>query len=361
MTLSEKFSWYFRDESASLKTPEERYCYITEWALRARNTNPGVFDELTEWILKSGEWSESEIRENEKYFFGIIKCFSEQNKVLRAELTELVPYGVVNASVFDALNRFDDELTGNTHVDCLKETVARVFGDFTALYDPEIRAEFAGGKTGAEGVNSVDIFGYINFLKDCDASVQWTLFMPGLTESQQLENGIKVESFEYIRLPAIRFIGLEKDMSENVGELHDLIRTLDSMYKYCCGFDHDMILFHHFGKGVDVERCHGVWGRFFKQDTPVPEGMTHIDFIIKHNGITGAPYISQFAFAKFSGDTDSMHRQEGFDSDAMYDITRNIILGQNVAIPYPNKYWTAEVYLDGFGRDSTAYLFSTEK
>ena len=56
-----------------------------------------------------------------------------------------------------------------------------------------------------------------------------------------------------------------------------------------------------------------------------------------------------------------MHRQEGFDCDAMYDVTRNIILGQNVPIPYPDKYWTAEVYLEGFGRDCTAYLFSVEK
>ncbi|MDE6990365.1 MAG: hypothetical protein K2P42_06880, partial [Lachnospiraceae bacterium] len=62
-----------------------------------------------------------------------------------------------------------------------------------------------------------------------------------------------------------------------------------------------------------------------------------------------------------AGDVDSMLREEGFDGNAMYDITRNIILGQDVCIPYPDKYWTAEVYLDGFGSKSTAYLFSVEK
>ena len=55
-----------------------------------------------------------------------------------------------------------------------------------------------------------------------------------------------------------------------------------------------------------------------------------------------------------------MHQREGFDSDAMYDVTRNIILGQNIAIPYPDKYWTAEVFLEGFENPSTAYLFSVE-
>lgn len=32
-----------------------------------------------------------------------------------------------------------------------------------------------------------------------------------------------------------------------------------------------------------------------------------------------------------------------------------------LCIPYPEKYWTTEVYLDGLGKESTAYLFSVEK
>lgn len=56
-----------------------------------------------------------------------------------------------------------------------------------------------------------------------------------------------------------------------------------------------------------------------------------------------------------------MHGTEGFDCDAMYDVTRNIILGQNVIIPYPDKYWTAEAYPEGFGTDSSVYLFSVER
>ena len=38
----------------------------------------------------------------------------------------------------------------------------------------------------------------------------------------------------------------------------------------------------------------------------------------------------------------------------------NIILGQDVNIPYPDKYWTAEVFLDGYDNYSTAYIFSVE-
>lgn len=55
---------------------------------------------------------------------------------------------------------------------------------------------------------------------------------------------------------------------------------------------------------------------------------------------------------------DAMHACEGFDSDAMYDVTRNIILGDGVNIPYPEKYWTAEMFLEGCGKYSTGYLFS---
>ncbi len=58
---------------------------------------------------------------------------------------------------------------------------------------------------------------------------------------------------------------------------------------------------------------------------------------------------------------EKMHRHDGYDSDAMYDVTRNIILGQNATIPYPDKYWTVEVFLDGFQNGSTAYLFSVKK
>lgn len=360
MTLYEKFCWYKSPEGSEQMTPEEKYKYISDWAGRARGTNPNVFDELSETLLKSDGYDESEFADCEKLFGSIVDGFLRQNKLLNAELSELEKSGAVNTAVFDALKRFDEELSGKSHGD-LKEVVEAVFNDFGALRRSDVRKKFAGSVTGPSGTDSVEVFGYINVLKDCDASVQWTLFMPGLVEYQQRDSGIKVRSFEYMKLPPMRFIGSEKDLSENSEELKKLLDTLDKMREYSCGFDYDTILLHHFGKGVDVEECHAVWGRFFKAGTPVPEGYGYVDFDSQNDGKRGVPYISQFAFAKFTGDVDSMLREEGFDANAMYDITRNIILGQNVCIPYPDKYWTAEVYLEGLGKECTAYLFSVEK
>ena len=44
---------------------------------------------------------------------------------------------------------------------------------------------------------------------------------------------------------------------------------------------------------------------------------------------------------------------EGFDVNALYDITRNRILEEKAAIPYPEIYWTAEVQFDR--ADGTIY------
>jgi hypothetical protein len=100
-----------------------------------------------------------------------------------------------------------------------------------------------------------------------------------------------------------------------------------------------------------------IWGAY------QPEGFVYFDFTQQRTGscfVAGPPYISQFAFAVFFGNIEAMHKREGYDSDAMYDITRNIILGQDVNIPYPDKYWKAEVFLDGYDSYSTAYIFSVE-
>ena len=71
--------------------------------------------------------------------------------------------------------------------------------------------------TGSAGTDSVAVFGYINVLKDCDASVQWTLFMPGLVSYQQQDSGIRVQHFEYKILPALRLIGAEKGWTSRTG------------------------------------------------------------------------------------------------------------------------------------------------
>lgn len=180
--------------------------------------------------------------------------------------------------------------------------------------------------------------------------------MPELAQQQQ--KGFQVVSFEYKKMPPIRFIGIQGERFQALENVEELEKKLDSLSHYRCGFDYDILLLHHKGRGVDAEPCHKLWGRFVSMDAPIPEGFVSIDFVSQYSQQAGPPYISQFAWAVFTGDTEMMHQREGFDSDAMYDVTRNIILGQNVPIPYPEKYWTAEVFLDGFGKPCTSYLFS---
>lgn len=358
--LQDRFCWYVAEENGADLSSEERYQRIVDWAGQARGTNPDAFDGVTAWLLEGGRWSDEEIAANRKILMEeIFGRFLRQCRQLREELTGLVPSGLVNMAVFDTLDRFMDELTGATWADELKEAVGKVFSDFSSIRDQKTRELFAGGITGHEGTDTVEVFGYVNFLKDCDAAVQWALFMPDVVERQQ--KGFRMERFEYRKLPAMRFIGMEKDFSQDAQGLEALQRTLDAMEEYRSGFDCDVILLHNCGRGVDVERCHVLWGRFMAADAPIPEGYTGVDFRPENDGASGMPYLSQFAYAEFTGDMDAMHGQEGFDCDAMYDVTRNTILAQNVPIPYPQKYWTAEVYLHGFQEGSTAYLFSVDR
>ncbi|MHB1453567.1 MAG: hypothetical protein ACYCYM_06385 [Saccharofermentanales bacterium] len=358
-----EFYWSDIGDDKAL-TNTEKYQKIVQWAGKARGQNPNVFDALTEWILDDSEWTDEKLAENEQILMqGVFARFKEQNAQLRAFLKALEPSGVVNDAVYNALDRFDDELSGNPGNKNLHEVVGKVLADFSTMKERNVREQIAGNKTGPAGTDSVELFGYINYLKNYDAGVQWALFMPEVVKSQQ--NGFKVDSFEYKKMPAMRFIGrecIEHDASDMSWEL-EVMRTLDTMDEYRSELDYDVLFMHHYGLGVDVERWHGFWGRFMKADTPVPEGFVYFDFIPQReadNFNAGPPYISQFAYATFSGEMDAMHKHEGYDSDAMYDVTRNIILGQGVNIPYPDKYWTAEVFLQGCDKYSTAYMFSAE-
>ncbi len=340
-------------------TNAQKYQMIVNWAGKARGQNPNVFDALTEWILDDSEWSDEKLDENEQILMqGVLARFKKQNEHLRVYLKELKSSGVVNDAVFKALDRFDDELSGFPHDERLQEVVSRVFTDFSVMQDRDIRQQIAGNKTGPTGTESTDLFGYINYLKDCDAGVQWALFMPDVVGRQQQD--FKVEVFEYKKMTAMRFIGFEGEEYVDIEKRMKKMRVIDSLTEYKSDLKYDVLFMHHYGLGVDVGPWHGVWGRFMLADTPVPEGFIYIDFLPQNEGKAGPPYIAQFAYATFSGDIDAMHKCEGFDSDAMYDVTRNIMLGQGVPIPYPDKYWTAEVFLNGCDKYSTAYMFSAE-
>ena len=358
--LIDEFYWSeIQGENYKKLTDSEKYKRIVDWATKARGQNPGVFDALTEWILDDSEWSEDKLAENEQILMqGVFARFKKQNAQLRTYLLELEPSGVVNEAVFNALDRFDDELSGLTYDKQLQEVVTQMFADFAVMGDQSIRKQIAGNKTGSTGTDSVEIFGYINYLEGGDASVQWALFMPDLVDRQQ--KGFKVDSLEYKKMPAIRFIGMNVDDIDNMEKRKSLFCIIDTMDEYKSELDYDVLFMHHNGLCVDVSHWQGFWGRFMRADAPVPEGFLCFDFVPYNDGKAGLPYISQFAYSTFSGDMEAMHRHEGYDSDAMYDVTRNIMLGQGVHIPYPDKYWTAEVFLDGFDKHSTAYMFGAE-
>jgi len=215
---------------------------------------------------------------------------------------------------------------------------------FLSMRDPKVREKVAD---------------YVMRLEGCDNSLQWTLFMPDFVKNQT--KGFKVERFEYRELPAFRFIGREGKEFSDLERRKEVFRILDAMIDCKSGFDYDLLFMHHNGLAVDISPWHGVWGRFMKADAPVPESFLSFDFVPHDVPVTGTPYYSRFAFAVFSGEMAALHSNKGFDSDAMYDITRNIILGDGVNIPYPEKYWTAEVFFDCMGgcdKYSNGYLFS---
>jgi len=173
---------------------------------------------------------------------------------------------------------------------------------------------------------------------------------------KQLDSaGATIEYWEYRTLPAVRFIGLEFFYDCDDWEVirEKVATALDKMPEYTSGFDYDLTLSHHFGKGVETERNHDFIGRFMKENAPVPEGFTYWDFAPEDRDTPYLTFCSQFAFSVFSGNHDDLHRHEGFDVNALYDITRNIILEEKVVIPYPEIYWTAEVQFDR--ADGTVY------
>lgn len=351
--LIDAFCWGDPSTLPQSPSPAEEYQAIARWAGSARGRNPKAFDDLTEWLLDDAQWTEEQLSANERLLRDIFDRFRRQNAWLRKRLTELTPSGVVNQPVFQALDRFDEELSGVSHQTGMPNAAALMLADFSVMTGPAVRRQLAGGKTGAAGTDTVELFGYINELKDCDAAVQWTLFMPYVVADQQ--KGFRVKSFEYRKAPAMRFIGRE---DADHSDLAELFAVLDGLPSRCTGLSGDICLYHHHGRGVDVDGGTGLWGRFMQPDTPVPEGFTAIDFLPEYTGGAGAPYLSHFAYAVFEGDGDAMHQSQGFDVDAMYDITRNIMLAQNVPIPYPDKYWTAGVCPEGYQKSSTAYMFS---
>lgn len=345
------------EKSGERLTGSDAYKIITDWALKYRRykksviaegqdiyINQHAFDYMINWLLDDEQWKNPEQNGKEQFLkqcglllFGHYRYhLHEYLKKLDAEYPDLV-----NKPVFNKLNEIENAIPGTHKSDLwLHEAVDPALKDFSAMSDRALRKKVAE---------------YVVMLKEIDNSVQWTLFMPDFVKNQT--KGFKVDNFEYRKLPAMRFIGKEGEEFSDIEKRLEIMRILDSMKDYKSEFDYDILFMHHYGLSVD-NPWHGIWGRFMKADTPIPDGFLSFNFVPPDNSPAGFPFYSQFALANFSGDMDAMHKVEGFDSDAMYDVTRNIILGDGVIIPYPEKYWTAEVFYNGCDKYSTGYLFS---
>lgn len=183
-------------------------------------------------------------------------------------------------------------------------------------------------------------------------------------QKQLLHADAVLEHWAYRKLPPVRFVGLELFYDgDSLATVRQKVTDMfNKMPEYASGFDYDLTLSHHFGKGIDQERRHDYIGRFMKADAPVPSGFVYWDFVPDDSNTPYLTFCSQFAFSVFAGNHDSLHQHEGFDVHALYDITRNLILEEKVIIPYPEIYWTAEVQFDR--ADGTIYnpenLFSGE-
>jgi hypothetical protein len=325
---------------------EAAYQRLVEWAAwcRASRSRPvtahgityplgeAAYAALCEWLQNDEAWQELTSHE----------AFLKQSGVLLVGYyrTNLFSYlqrldarypGVVNPPALAELARMCTLFPGSHVSDLwLQECVDPAITDVAMLRDRALREKVAQ---------------YVTQVRNGDNCLQWTLFMPGYVQRQVGQSGITLESFAYRTMPPLRFIGVEAAYEEREASM----RVLDAMPEWASEFDYDIYLIHHNGR-QHYEEAHGVWGRFLHADAPVPDGCVHLDFMSPDapawTHAAGSPYLSQFAFAVFAGSEDALHKEEGFDANAMYDITRNIILGEGVCIPYPEKYWTAEVRFD---------------
>ena len=172
---------------------------------------------------------------------------------------------------------------------------------------------------------------------------------------QITEKMFKLESFESLQMPAMRFIGKSDDGIYNGGDQRlTVMQTLDAMTEHKSGFDYDTFFFHWNGQDADVAPWQGIWGRFMKADTPVPEGFVHVDLVPYDDEKTGVPYISKFSYAIFSGNLKAMHKD-----DIYLSITRDITANDK-GIPYPRKFWNAEVFINGVNDWSTGCLYASK-
>lgn len=157
--------------------------------------------------------------------------------------------------------------------------------------------------------------------------------------------------FEYIQLPALRFIGIDawrtnEKWEELWNRREEILRPLEGVKgRISAVLPHIGALCHHDDGEVDVVNRYVV-GNFFVADTPVPHGYDYYD--LKPQTI---------AYAVFENMTED-------EFWPRYEATRDKILADGVGIPYPAGYWHAELYFDRVLTEppfTCAVLFACDK
>ena len=141
-------------------------------------------------------------------------------------------------------------------------------------------------------------------------------------------------NFKYIKLPAMRFIGIDTwrtkeewlDMwirrNEFLPKLEEGMKEqISSVMPWVCSF------MHHDDGEVDATNRYLI-GHFFEPDTLVSPGYDYYEF---------KPQTAAYAVFEEACFEDLFLR---------YEVTRDKILEDGIGIPYPISYWHAEVYFD---------------
>ena len=332
-------------------TGEAAYARIADWAALFRGydlpvtaagqavyVGQAAFGQMIGWLLDDAQWQSPNEGGKEMYLkqcgLLLFNHYRWQLGLYLRRLEDARP-GTVPAETFELLGRIGAAVPGAHTSDLwLHEAVDGALTDFSAMRRREVREKAAA---------------YVRRLSELDAALLWSLARPAAAQGTE---ALVCERFDYRRIGRLRFIGVD---AWRTGESWDALRArrgaflpaLDALAPaYGAGMPGLCAMMHHNGGEVDSEN-HFLLGRFFRAGTPVPDGFDFYDLPTE-----------LAAYAVYAG--------ESFDGDLWtgYYRTRDRILADGRRIPYPERYWHAEVYTDGMprrGRYRFGYLFSVDE
>ena len=225
---------------------------------------------MTEWLLDDTQWQTPQQDGKEMFLkqcgLLLFAHYRWQLGLYLRRLEDGCP-GTVPAAVFETLERIGAAVPG-AHVSdlWLHEAVDPALVDFSAMRSRPLREKTAE---------------YVQRLKALDDELLWS-FVPPATAQDRPPDALVCESFAYRRIGKVRFIGIDawrtnEEWDALWARSDAFFTTLDAMTpRYGAGISEPCAMMHHNGREVDSEN-HYLVGRFFRADTPVPEGFDFYD------------------------------------------------------------------------------------